>query len=103
MTKYRIHWFRFHTDPIRENYKRIRGYGLMAACKRGAFLEACKSSLAVVHGNISLEIEESKKLYCWSCSAELDPYGWQWNEGFILRSKFAKSNDLWGMFRRLVS
>ena len=103
MTKTRIHWFRFHTDPIRGNYKRIRSYGLMAECKRGAFLEACNSSLAIVHGNISLDKEESKKLYCWSCSAELDLRGWQWYDGFIPRIKFAKSNDSWGMFRELVT
>ena len=103
MTEDRIGWFQFHTDPIRENYKRIRSYGLMAECKRGAFLEACNSSIKIVQGNISLDIEESKKLYCYNCGAELDPYRWQWYDGFILRKRFARSNDNWEMYRGLVS
>lgn len=103
MDKERIGWFRFHTSKIRYHYSRIRSYGLMAACKRGGFLKACNSSLTVVHGNISLEIEESKKLYCWSCGAELDPRHWEWNIGHILRSNFARSNDNWDQYRDLVS
>lgn len=103
MTAYRVRWFRFHTDPIRENYKRIRSYGLLAECKRGSFLKAVGSSLAVVHGNIKLEIEESKKLYCYCCNEELDPFKWQWNPEPILRSNFAKSNDTWNMYNDLVS
>jgi len=103
MTDYRVRWFRFHTDPIRNNYKRIRSYGLMAECKRGAFLEVCNSSIKIVQGNISLEKEEAKKLYCYCCGAELDPYNWQWHEGFISRSNFAKTNDTWNMYTNLVT
>lgn len=103
LSEYRLKWFYFFMDQIRPNYKRYRGYGLLCEGKIGQFLKDCNSHLELVHRDIQEEKEESKKLYCCTCNAELDPTHWVWYEGFISREKFAKSKERWQRYLYLTN
>lgn len=95
LSENRHRWFKFHTDPIKKHYKELRSFGSLAECNISKFLEDCDSSLQVVHEWIKQEIQESKKLFCCHCFAELDPRRWEYHEGFIPRANFAKSKEKW--------
>jgi len=96
-------WYDFHVEPVNKRFRRIRWYGDLSDCKKSKYLEAIGSHLELVNKAIKDDIEESKRLFCWCCKAELDPSAWEWHNGLIPRKYFAKSNDSWGMFRGVVS
>jgi hypothetical protein len=96
-------WYDFHVQPVKENFHRVRWFGGLSNSNRSAYLLKLGSHLDLVREAVRQDVEESKRLFCWLCHAELDPLGWEEHQGLIFRKNFAKSNDDWNRYRDVVS
>jgi hypothetical protein len=102
-TDYEKRWYDFHVEPISSHFRRIRWYGGLSDSTKRSYLLKIGSHIDLVNEAIKDDIKESRRLYCWSCGAELIPANWEWHQGLISRECFAKSNDHWYRYRDVVS
>lgn len=104
ITTKREAWIRYHVDPIKKNYRRVRWYGIFSEFQRSRTLEKLGTFITVIQQRVIIEKLAAKKIFCWNCNDELprNREAWDWH-GFIEKKYFVKRLDIWDHYRDLIS